>query len=61
MVGLRGQTLMEKKPDDRQNVVEGQDERVSLDEPSRFTLTRFRHSKYTHAFAWFLTLLGWWQ
>ena len=52
---------MEKKPHDRQNVVEGQDERLSLDEPSKFTLTRFRNSKYTHAFAWFLTLLGWWQ
>lgn len=61
MLQLREHELMEKKPDDKQNLVEGQDERLSLDEPSKFTLTRFRNSKYTHAFAWFLTLLGWWQ
>ncbi len=52
---------MVNRQDDRQDVVEGQNERVSLNEPSKFTLTRFRHSKYTHAFAWLLTLFGWWQ
>jgi len=38
---------------------EGAGERVSLDQPSKFTLTRFRNSKYTKLFAWIISILSW--
>ncbi|WP_196504774.1 hypothetical protein [Aestuariivirga litoralis] len=38
---------------------EGAGERVSLDQRSKFTLTRFRRSKYTQMFAWLITLFSW--
>ena len=36
----------------------GAGERVSLDRPSKFTLTRFRRSKYTKFFLWIISFMG---
>jgi len=47
---------MEQWPDEE--VEDGAGERVSLDTPSKFTLTRFRHSKYTKFFLWFISIMG---
>jgi hypothetical protein len=47
---------MEQWPDEE--FEDGAGERVSLDTPSKFTLTRFRHSKYTKFFLWFISILG---
>lgn len=40
--------------------IEGLDERTSLDQPSKFTLTKFRRSKWTALFSWVITLMGFW-
>lgn len=47
---------MEHWPDEE--VEDGAGERVSLDTPSRFTLTRFRRSKYTKFFLWIISVMG---
>ena len=47
---------MEQWPDEE--IEDGAGERVSLDTPSKFTLTRFRHSKYTKFFLWFISIMG---
>ena len=44
--------------DDPENAGESARERVSLDEPSRFTLTGFRRSKVTRFFLWLFSLLS---
>jgi hypothetical protein len=41
--------------------IEGLDERTSLDQPSKFTLTKFRRSKWTQLFSWVITMLGFWN
>jgi hypothetical protein len=37
---------------------DGAKERLSLDSSSKFTLTRFRHSKYTKIFLWIISFMG---
>ena len=37
---------------------DGAGERVSLDNPSKFTLTRFRKSKWTKLFIWMISLFS---
>ena len=39
--------------------VEGQNERTSLDRPSKFTLTRFRRSKWTQLIGLLLFWVSW--
>jgi hypothetical protein len=50
---------MATRQDDKQEFEEGTNERVSLDTPSKFTLTRFRKSKWTQLFFLVLTYLSW--
>jgi len=46
--------------DDRFNTeFDGAGERVSLDTPSKFTLSRFRKSKLTKAFLWIISFYSW--
>jgi len=47
---------MQQWPEDE--IEEGAAERVSLDTPSKFTLTRFRRSKYTKFFLWIISFMG---
>ena len=38
---------------------DGAGERVSLDTKSKFTLSRFRKSKWTKAFLWIISFYSW--
>ncbi len=48
--------LMDQRPEDEFD--DGAGERLSLDTPSKFTLTRFRRSKFTKYFLWLISFMG---
>ena len=56
LVGNAYICAMEQWPDEE--VEDGAGERLSLDTPSKFTLTRFQRSKYTKFFLWLISILG---
>jgi hypothetical protein len=49
---------MAMEQDDERGIEDGAGERISLDTPSKFTLTRFKRSKYTKLFLWIISVMG---